>query len=40
MTNWENCGDKDVKVKPMWEDDTGMMICDLCLEEFNHGYNS
>jgi len=34
--NCENCGEKDVTVKPMWEDGTGMMICDLCFGEFEH----
>jgi formylmethanofuran dehydrogenase subunit E len=34
--NCENCGEYNVPLKPMWEDDTGMMMCDLCFEVFNH----
>ena len=32
--NCENCGKYNVPLKPMWEDDTGMMICNLCVISF------
>tara|TARA_B100000029_G_scaffold507979_2_gene593811 strand:- start:548 stop:655 length:108 start_codon:yes stop_codon:yes gene_type:complete len=32
--NCENCGEYNVSLKAMWEDDTGMMICKKCGEMF------